>query len=194
MAASSSRADRSVPLFRRTFLEAGAAIVAGLPAAFAAQGPIEVRMTASPDGSCVGFDPVGIFIESGQTVRWRCEASVHTTTAYDPANANHSLRIPKGAKPWDSGFLFPGKMFDVVLTVPGVYDYYCEPHEAAGMVGRIIVGHPAGPGMLPFDYFEKLPNPPKWLPVPKAAQANFPPIAEIMKRHVVPSTAPCPGT
>jgi hypothetical protein len=27
------------------------------------------------------------------------------------------------------------------------------PHEMAGMVGRIIVGNPGGPGLLPFDYF-----------------------------------------
>ena len=32
-----------------------------------------------------------------------------------------------------------GDNFEVRLTVEGVYDYYCIPHEASGMVGRIIV-------------------------------------------------------
>ena len=34
----------------------------------------------------------------------------------------------------------PGEAFEVMLTEPGVYDYYCVPHEHAGMVGRIVVG------------------------------------------------------
>ena len=28
------------------------------------------------------------------------------------------------------------------LTEEGVYDFYCVPHEHAGMVGRIVVGSP----------------------------------------------------
>ena len=31
----------------------------------------------------------------------------------------------------------------MTFTVEGVYDYYCVPHEHAGMVGRIVVGTPA---------------------------------------------------
>ncbi len=29
------------------------------------------------------------------------------------------------------------------MTEEGVYDYVCTPHEALGMVGRIVVGDPA---------------------------------------------------
>ena len=48
----------------------------------------------------------------------------------------------------------PGESFAVELTEPGVYDYYCIPHEHAGMVGRIVVGGPgarrrAPPGRRP---------------------------------------------
>ena len=32
------------------------------------------------------------------------------------------------------------------FTVTGVYDYFCIPHEEAGMVGRIIVGSPTSAG------------------------------------------------
>jgi hypothetical protein len=40
------------------------------------------------------------------------------------------------------------------LTAEGVYDYFCMPHERAGIVGRLIVGLAAGPGAPPFDYFK----------------------------------------
>ena len=34
----------------------------------------------------------------------------------------------------------------MTLDRPGVYDYYCQPHEMAGMVGRIVVGEPRDAG------------------------------------------------
>ena len=119
-------------------------------------------------------------------MRWIVDANVHTTTAYHPKNDGHSLRIPEGATPWDSGFLVnPGDRYDVTLTVPGVYDYFCQPHEAAGMVGRIVVGKPGGPGAMAFDYFRGRPGTENWKAVPPAAQEAFPSVDAIMRRRIV---------
>ena len=147
-------------------------------------------MRASERSEHVWFDPVGVFVPRGTTIRWIVDNDVHTTTAYHPANDHHSLRIPKGTAPWDSGFLVEkGAHFDVTLTVEGVYDYYCMPHEEAGMVGRIIVGKPEGPGALPFDYFKnsanKIVGASRWKSVPLAARKTFPSVDAIMKRRVV---------
>ena len=49
--------------------------------------------------------------------------------------------------------LLPGEHYDVVLTVPGVYDYYCIPHVAHGMVGRIVVGTPKDAKWKEEDYY-----------------------------------------
>src|SRR5918993_1633075 len=136
--------------------------------------PVEIRMLSTPRGEEAWFDPIGLRIEPGQTVRWimASAGNPHTTTAYHPGNANRSLRIPETATPWDSGFLVnPRDMFEFTLTDEGVYDYFCLPHEAAGMVGRIVVGRPGGPGTLPFDYFAGRPAAQGWLPVPDAARA-----------------------
>ena len=138
-------------------------------------------------GTQVAFEPVGLLIQPGQTVRWRNAGNnVHTTTAYHPDNDDHPLRIPETAPPWDSGYLVnPGDQFEVTLTVEGVYDYFCAPHEIAGMVGRIVVGRPAGPGSLPFDYFERDPARQHWKPVPPLAQRALPAIDRIMALGVV---------
>ena len=48
------------------------------------------------------------------------------------------------------------------------------------MVGRLIVGKPAGPGALPFDYFTNDPQKRGWCSVPKPAQAAFPKVDEIL--------------
>ena len=36
----------------------------------------------------------------------------------------------------------PNEVFSVTLSAEGVYDFFCIPHEHAGMAGRIIVGEP----------------------------------------------------
>ncbi|HWP35367.1 MAG TPA: plastocyanin/azurin family copper-binding protein [Thermodesulfobacteriota bacterium] len=178
-------------LTRRALLEAGGLVLAGLARPFPAPaarpaGPVEIRMRSDPSGAEVWFDPIGVYVEPGQTVRWVLESNVHTTTAYHPANDDHPLRIPEGAAPWDSGYLVkPGDRFEVTLTVEGVYDYFCKPHEAAGMVGRIVVGRPGGPGTLPFDYFRGRPGTERWKPVPPAAQRAFPSVEVIVKQRVV---------
>jgi plastocyanin len=112
-----------------------------LPFATAAADPVEIRMLGTANGSEVWFDPLGIRVPPGTTLRWRNgdPGNSHTTTAFHPQNNEHPLRIPTGAISWNSGYLLPEEAFSVTLTVPGVYDYFCIPHEMAGMVGRIVV-------------------------------------------------------
>jgi plastocyanin len=178
-------------LTRRAFLTAGGLALAGLPRASRpaqARGVVEIRMRSDRLGTDVWFDPIGVAIEPGQTVRWvmASPGNPHTTTAYHPRNGNHSLRIPEGAESWDSGFLVnPGDRFEATLTAEGVYDYFCLPHEHAGMVGRIVVGRPGGPGSLAFDYFAGRPEAQAWLPVPEAARVAFPRVETIVALGVV---------
>jgi len=148
--------------------------------------PTVIEMRSDSLGAVVWFDPIGLFVRPGTTVRWVVRQNVHTTTAYHPRNDHHPLRIPTAATPWDSKFLVnPGDHFEVTLTIPGVYDYYCAPHEAAGMVGRIVVGQPTGPGAERFGHWEGQPGTGDWRRVPDAARAAFPSIARIMAQHRV---------
>lgn len=145
-----------------------------------------IHMDSDEDGAKVWFDPIGLFIRPGDSVRWIIKNNVHTVTSYHPDNENHALRIPHEAKSWNSDYLVePGDNFEITLDVPGVYDYYCEPHEEAGMVGRIVVGEISGPGALPYDYFETLKPAPDWQAVPVEARKMFPDARVIMDRKVV---------
>lgn len=180
---------------RREFLKAGGFVLASLGIAprlgaglLAAPARKVIEMRSDALGSRVWFDPVGLYVQPGTTVRWIARENVHTTTAYHPKNDHHSLRIPDGAVPWDSGFLVkPGSTFDVTLTVPGVYDYYCIPHEGAGMVGRIVVGKSIGAGAQPFDYWVGKPGTDSWRRVPDAARTAFPSVQRILAERVVHS-------
>jgi plastocyanin len=178
---------------RREFLKSGGLALAGLglePGRWASVlAPEVIEMRSDPLGAHVWFDPVGLYVEPGTTVRWVVRENVHTTTSYHPQNDHHPLRIPDGARPWDSGYLVhPGDHFDVRLTVAGVYDYYCMPHEIVGMVGRIVVGQPTGPGARDFDYWAGQPGTDDWRRVPDAARRTFPSVARILaQRRVHPA-------
>ena len=135
---------------RRGFLiivgEATASLAA--PMLLWAASPEVIEMSGTARGERVWFRPRGIAVAPGATIRFvnRDPGNSHTATAYHPDNYERTRRIPQAAMPWDSGFLLPDESFEVTLTLPGVYDYYCIPHEMAAMAGRIVVGTPDDPG------------------------------------------------
>lgn len=101
------------------------------------------------------FDPIGLFVESGTIVIWTIESGIHSSTAYAESIGSATVtRIPKEATPWNSGTLSQqDATFEHIFETPGTYDYFCIPHKALGMVGRIVVGQPGGPaaGGMPPD-------------------------------------------
>jgi len=88
------------------------------------------------------FIPTIVWVTKGGTVTFVNSTGGHTATAYSSKNGK-SDRIPDGATSFDSGLLHePGATFKHTFDTPGIYDYYCKPHEPLGMVGKIIVGGP----------------------------------------------------
>ncbi|WP_435119996.1 plastocyanin/azurin family copper-binding protein [Halolamina sp. C58] len=119
---------------RREFLRllgTGAVASAGLTGTTTAQATSTVKMGNNY------FDPIGLHVEPGTTVRFAIAAGAHSATVYEE-------RIPADATPFDSGTISSGS-FEHTFETPGTYDYYCIPHKTVGMVGRIVVGQPGGP-------------------------------------------------
>lgn len=160
---------------RRLLLSAGGGLLlsAALIRRADATDEIEITLAGDHSGAHVWFRPGGLLIKPGQTVRWvnRETGNVHTSTAYHPDNGKPQ-RIPHEATSWNSGYLMPNESFAMVLHVPGVYDYYCIPHEQAGMVGRIVVGQ-VDPSIQPYADTDAL--------LPKAATTAFVDVREILK-------------
>lgn len=97
---------------------------------------ITVGMTDS-----LHFTPHTVTIHKGDTVVWK-NGSLLTHTVTDVpklAVKQGDATLPKGAKPFNSGYLNPGQSFSHTFTVPGTYHYFCIPHEAVGMLGVVIV-------------------------------------------------------
>jgi plastocyanin len=173
---------------RRALIAAGGGFAAACltgRGAVAAPAPVDIVMHGNDNGSHVWFDPIGVLVKPGTTIRWvnRDAGNAHTATAYHPDVMDRPRRMPKAAKPWDSDYLLPEEAFSVALDVPGVYDFYCVPHEHAGMVGRIVVGEP-GDG----DWTGNGPGIGGELPLPEVALAAFPSVEDIMRSKVIRRT------
>ncbi|MBN1236975.1 MAG: PQQ-dependent sugar dehydrogenase [Gammaproteobacteria bacterium] len=118
------------------------------PAA-AQEGPAAVvEMTTT-----LQFAPQLVEITVGETVEWRnVSPVVHTVTA-DPALANDPsfVSLPEEAEPFDSGAIAPDGTFSQTFTVAGTYEYFCVPHQSAGMRGTVVVSAEGsgdgGPGL-----------------------------------------------
>lgn len=134
---------------RRQFLALGGGLCTDLLAPrglLAAPGEV-IEMRGTARGERIWFAPRGLAIAPGTMLRFvnHDQGNSHTATAYHPDIFARARRIPAAAIPWDSDFLLPDESFEVTLTAPGVYDYYCIPHEMAAMVGRVVVGRPSDP-------------------------------------------------
>ena len=114
----------------------GAAGLMGYPSSAAAT-TVTITMTDKPPM----YMPAKLTVPVGTTVEWQNNAkTLHdVTTDADSVQKPADVKLPPGAKSFDSGFMQPGASFDYTFTVPGHYVYTCIPHEKDGMVGEIDV-------------------------------------------------------
>lgn len=111
-----------------------------------------VVLMGGPTSAELAFIRDRVRVRPGETITWELQSSGHTATAYHPDTNNaYPSRIPEGATPFDSPLLFnKGDTYAFTFKVEGVYNYFCRPHEGAGMVGIVVVGNPLdGPGLVP---------------------------------------------
>lgn len=95
------------------------------------------------------FDPDSITVSTGTTVTWKNTGSLaHSVTAYEdkiPDGAEYfasggagSEQAARDAYPSD-GQVGAGETFEHTFEVAGTYEYFCIPHESAGMKGTVEV-------------------------------------------------------
>ena len=145
---------------RRAFVIMSAAGVAGVARgapqqpelAYARPGVPRILSLSSFGWAIYYFNPAGLYVQPGQTVQWGALGR-RSVRCFHPSLDNHELRIPENAKPFDSKAMGSRDgTFEFTFEVEGTYDFYSPAEEYLGMVGRIVVGKPGGPGEKPPGY------------------------------------------
>lgn len=103
------------------------------------------------------FEPAGLFVEPGDTVRFVAATPHHTVTAWHQGHGFPVDRVPEGVGPLSSPVVPVGETWEYTFTEPGVYDFLCMPHFFFGMVIRVVVGEASGPGAQPIP-MDQLPD------------------------------------
>jgi len=99
------------------------------------------EVVVGPGGDLV-FEPAELEIQPGTTVRWVWDSDNHNVVAEStPEGADWS-----GTEGGDSETYNTGHEYSHTFEVEGDYEYYCTPHQSAGMVGTITVSADAGGG------------------------------------------------
>jgi plastocyanin len=107
------------------------------------QGVASIIMPAGVGASSsLNFSPANATVVIGvnNTIVWTNQDTASHTVV--------SKSVPPGAQPFQSGVLAKGDTFNVTLTVPGVYAYFCSIHPLwmkATIVVKGAAAHPAGP-------------------------------------------------
>lgn len=118
-----------------SLLKGAAAGVAGLALTLAAHADATVNLGA--DSGALVFDPASVTIKAGDTLTFRNNAGFPHNIVFDED------AVPSGvnaeALSHEDYLNAPGETYSVKLTAPGEYTYYCEPHQGAGMQGKITV-------------------------------------------------------
>jgi plastocyanin len=93
------------------------------------------------------FTPQEITVQAGDTVTWRNDSGVaHTVTAYSDS-VSSDLYFSSGEASGEEQarnnvpdeLMQPDDVFRFTFDEPGTYEYFCIPHESAGMTGTVIV-------------------------------------------------------
>eukprot|EP01026_Neomeris_dumetosa_P019336 TRINITY_DN177_c1_g1_i2.p1 TRINITY_DN177_c1_g1~~TRINITY_DN177_c1_g1_i2.p1 ORF type:complete len:156 (-),score=26.10 TRINITY_DN177_c1_g1_i2:8-475(-) len=116
------------------FAQVGTIGVTSLALAFQASA-LDIKMGAD-DGSLV-FVPAKATVKSGETITWINNKGFPHNIIFDEDE------VPEGvdadALSQEEYLNAPGETHVVKLTTAGTYNYYCQPHQGAGMAGAITV-------------------------------------------------------
>lgn len=79
------------------------------------------------------FTPADITIQVNESVRWMNLGGFHNVNGSIETFPNNPEGFLNGGASGDAW------IFDKTFTIPGVYDYQCDPHSGLGMVGTVTV-------------------------------------------------------
>jgi len=91
-------------------------------------------VTVAPGGS-LSFDPETFEVAVGDTVKWEWDAAGHNVKASSTPDGAEWTGTPGG----DLDTFDGGHTYSYTFEVAGDYEYYCAPHQSAGMEGSFTV-------------------------------------------------------
>ncbi|KAL6765819.1 chloroplast plastocyanin [Haematococcus lacustris] len=109
--------------------------VSSLALTLAAHADANVKLGSST-GALV-FEPETVTISAGESVTFVNNAGFPHNIVFDEDAVPAGVSVDAISR--EDYMNAPGETYTVKLDTAGEYGFYCEPHQGAGMVGKIIV-------------------------------------------------------
>lgn len=116
---------------------AGTAAVAVAASALLAGGAMAQEVLLGANGGVLVFEPSEFTVKAGDTITFKNNAGYPHNVVFDEDEVPSGVDAAKISQ--EEYLNAPGETYSVTLTVPGTYGFYCEPHQGAGMVGKVTV-------------------------------------------------------
>jgi len=88
---------------------------------------VEVKL--GTDAGMLAFEPSSITLSAGDSIKFvNNKLAPHNAVFEGHDELSHA----------DLAFA-PGESWEETFAAAGTYDFYCEPHRGAGMVGKVVV-------------------------------------------------------
>merc|ERR1711904_711921 len=94
-------------------------------------------LLGSDSGGLV-FVPDSISVKAGEKITYKNNAGFPHNIVFDEDNVPEGVDAGKISR--EDYLNAPGETYEVSFDKAGEYSYYCEPHQGAGMKGKITVG------------------------------------------------------
>merc|ERR1719324_494124 len=118
-------------------LRSGLASVPGCPIASRMSTVSQAEVKLGSDSGGLVFVPAELTIKAGETVTFNNNAGFPHNVVFDEDAIPEGVSAEKISK--EDYLNAPGETHTVKFEKAGEYSYFCQPHQGAGMKGKIIV-------------------------------------------------------
>merc|ERR1712224_473921 len=112
----------------------------GCPIAVGRNWPVanaDATVKLGSDTGGLNFVPDSVTIKAGGVVQWVNNAGFPHNIVFDEDNVPEGVNVEKLSR--EDYLNAPGETYKLKFEKAGEYGYYCEPHQGAGMKGKIVV-------------------------------------------------------
>jgi len=113
--------------------------LSGCPVAVVPRGSTvtQAQILLGSDTGGLVFVPDSLSVKAGETVEFKNNAGFPHNVIFDEDNVPEGVNAEALSK--EDYLNAPGETHTVKFDKAGTYQYYCQPHQGAGMKGKIVV-------------------------------------------------------
>eukprot|EP00268_Persea_americana_P066916 TRINITY_DN91604_c0_g1_i1.p1 TRINITY_DN91604_c0_g1~~TRINITY_DN91604_c0_g1_i1.p1 ORF type:complete len:168 (+),score=24.47 TRINITY_DN91604_c0_g1_i1:282-785(+) len=119
--------------------EVGVAVAATAASAMLASNALAIEVLLGGSDGTLAFVPSEFSVAPGEKIVFKNNAGFPHNVVFDEDSVPAGVDVGKISMSEEDLLNAPGEVYSVTLDAKGTYNFYCSPHQGAGMVGKVTV-------------------------------------------------------